>query len=123
MTKPLTTDERACRAHLEAWAQRLNELMRSYNELLQQRDADIEQLRATYRQVKDNLCAECKRYATDSARAELTPTERRLCDRPIRHAAVALRVPINATAQKQFEALSKAHSDFTLAISRIKGGA
>jgi hypothetical protein len=121
-TSILSSEEGLVLRRLQSWHDEIDELMRDL-ERMQFGGRGLLQARARYREIKERMRAEYKLVSTIRGRAELNGAERRWYERPITHAAVHLRAPVNGSGRTIFHSLFVARSDISLAIHRMNDSA
>jgi hypothetical protein len=118
----LDDDERDVLARLETWHDKIDALMKMFDEHYVIPRPRLDEARAVYREIKEILQSEFKRTSTDRGEAESTDAERRWYNATVHEAYVHLKgAPVNATGgQKWFDSLNNARVDLSHTIHSMK---
>lgn len=115
----MNADERSVFRRMEKWVARIDELLAMFGSrgVMPRKDLDLG--RDRYASLKDDLKREHRDLSNSRRHAPLTPAEEHWYSRAV-HSAMAHRsAPINSAPEQWLDYLHTAHSDFTIALSRM----
>jgi hypothetical protein len=120
--RSLDDDERDVLARLEAWHDKIDELMKMFDEHYVIPEPRLVEAQAAYREINEILHAEFKRTSTDRGEADSTDAERRWYNPTVHEAYVHLKeTPVNATGGPEwFSSLNNARADLSHTIHSMK---